>query len=143
MRQFTYLALLSGITLARSTLISKRETPLNEFLAYLLQNAPALNDTINDAVQVITDLTATLADLVGETTTENQLGSGPCAEYTLIFARGTSEPGNMGALVGPPLVWALQDDVGTDGLTIQGVNEYAASVEGYLEGGDPSGSANM
>jgi len=33
--------------------------------------------------------------------------------------------------------------VGTSALTLQGVNDYAASVEGYLDGGDPVGSAEM
>lgn len=150
MRQSTYLTLLSlssslALTGASPLPLSQRNTVLNEFLSDLLNYLPDINTTINDATTIITDLDALLAKLIGATTTENQLisGAGSCAEYTLIWARGTSEPGNMGVLVGPPLVWALQDVVGKSGLTIQGVNDYSASVDGYLEGGDPSGSANM
>jgi hypothetical protein len=149
MRQSTLSLILSFSTsaaLARATPLplEQRNTVLNEFLSDLLEYLPDINTTINDATSIITDLDDVLADLTGAKTTENQLTSGgSCAKYTLIWARGTSEPGNMGVLVGPPLVWALQDVVGTSGLTIQGVNDYSASVDGYLEGGDPSGSANM
>lgn len=147
MRATTYLSLfLSGLALqkAAGSLLTKRETLLNEFLAYLVEYLPDVDETLTDATSVITDLDDVLADLLDATTTENELVDGSsCAEYTLIFARGTAEPGNMGVLVGPPLVWALQDIVGDSGLTIQGVNDYSASVEGYLEGGDPDGSANL
>jgi hypothetical protein len=46
-------------------------------------------------------------------------------------------------LVGPPLFEALDDKFGASALTIQGVNDYSASVQGYLAGGDPNGSAEM
>lgn len=149
MRRSTVLTLLSlssslALTQATPLPLEQRNTVLNEFLSDLLEYLPAIDTTIEDAASIITDLDILLADIIGAKTTENQLTSGgSCAEYTLIFARGTSEPGNMGVLVGPPLVWALQAVVGTSGLTIQGVNDYSASVDGYLEGGDPSGSSNM
>ncbi|KAJ6556160.1 cutinase-domain-containing protein [Mycena capillaripes] len=72
---------------------------------------------------------------------EDQL-SGPCRPATFIFARGTSEDGNVGARVGPPLIADLRAALGTDGIAAQGVN-YSASVLGYLEGGDPAGSVTM
>ncbi|KAL1962763.1 hypothetical protein VTN77DRAFT_9217 [Rasamsonia byssochlamydoides] len=122
--------------------LTARETPLNEFLSILLANLPAINGTITAVVDVLTDFEQDLADLTGDQTTYNELG-GACTEYTIIFARGTSEPGNVGILVGPPLFDALESLVGSSALTIQGVNDYAASVEGYLEGGDPAGSAEM
>ena len=76
--------------------------------------------------------------------TENDLTNGSgCKAITVIFARGTTEPGNVGILVGPPFFDALRSSVGTSALTIQGVNDYSASVDGYLEGGDPAGSAEM
>lgn len=120
-----------------------RNTLLNEFLTALLQNLPDVNEDLNDGTDIITDLDTVLGKITGATTTYNELGNGSCADYTLIFARGTAEPGNFGVLVGPPFVWALQDIVGTDGLTIQGVNDYSASVAGYLAGGDADGSSNM
>ena len=103
---------------------------------------PAVDDTIAALADVLTDFEDLLVDLTRYQDTYNELG-GPCTEYTLIFARGTTEPGNVGILVGPPLIEALTSLVGESALTIQGVNNYAASVDGYLEGGDPAGSAEM
>ncbi|KAE8155098.1 cutinase-domain-containing protein [Aspergillus avenaceus] len=120
----------------------ERNAPLNEFLSILLSHLPAINGTITAVSDVITDFDQLLADLTGAETTENGLG-GTCTEYTVLFARGTSEPGNVGVLVGPPLFEALQDAVGESALTVQGVNGYSASVEGYLSGGDAAGSAAM
>jgi cutinase len=120
----------------------KKETSLNAFLTILLEYLPAVDDTIAALADVLTDFEDLLVDLTGYQDTYNQLG-GPCTEYTLIFARGTTEPGNVGILVGPPLIEALTSLVGESALTIQGVNNYAASVDGYLEGGDPAGSAEM
>jgi hypothetical protein len=49
----------------------------------------------------------------------------------------------VGVLVGPPLFDALLAQFGNSALTIQGVNNYAASVPGYLTGGDATGSTEM
>ncbi|KAK7053528.1 cutinase [Favolaschia claudopus] len=73
--------------------------------------------------------------------TENQL-SGPCRAVTFIFARGTGEDGNVGARIGPPLIADLRAALGTNNLAAQGV-DYSASVLGYLEGGDPTGTKTM
>ncbi|KAJ7351310.1 cutinase, partial [Mycena albidolilacea] len=59
-----------------------------------------------------------------------------------IFARGTNEDGNVGARVGPPVIADLRAALGTTGIAAQGV-DYDASVLGYLEGGDPTGSTTM
>ncbi|KAF8864885.1 putative cutinase [Acephala macrosclerotiorum] len=122
--------------------LTSRETALNAFLTILLDNLPDISGTLSAVVGVLTDLETLLADLTGEQTTYNELG-GTCQEYTVIFARGTSEPGNVGILVGPPFFDALRSAVGSANLVIQGVNDYSASVAGYLEGGDPVGSAEM
>ena len=61
---------------------------------------------------------------------------------TVIFARGTTEPGNVGLATGPPFFDALTAMVGAKSLAIQGV-DYSASIEGFLEGGDPAGSQEM
>ena len=77
------------------------------------------------------------------TDTSNQLTDGtPCREVTVIFARGTSETGNVGTLAGPPFFNALAAIIGTSNLAVQGV-DYSASIAGFLEGGDPAGSATM
>lgn len=148
--RFSFWAVLSliGLTLAspvpnpESKDLVKRETALNAFLTVLLEYLPALDGTISSVVDVLTVFENLLALLTGEQTTYNELG-GTCKTYTVIFARGTTEPGNVGILVGPPFFNALQSLVGTSALTIQGVNDYSASIDGYLEGGDPAGSAEM
>ncbi|KAH8906758.1 cutA, cutinase A [Coniochaeta sp. PMI_546] len=73
--------------------------------------------------------------------TENGL-SGPCKAYTVIFARGTTESGNVGTIAGPPFFQALASRVGSGNLAVQGVN-YAADIAGFLAGGDPAGSQTM
>jgi hypothetical protein len=73
--------------------------------------------------------------------TANDL-SGPCKPVTVIFARGTTEPGNVGLLAGPPFFSALNTRLGASNVAVQGV-DYAASIPGYLEGGDPAGASTM
>ncbi|EPS38417.1 hypothetical protein H072_7835 [Dactylellina haptotyla CBS 200.50] len=74
--------------------------------------------------------------------TRNDLSKGDaCKPYTLIFARGTSEPaGNLGS-VGTPFAAALEG-LYKDDLAVQGVN-YGATPQGALAGGDASGSTAM
>jgi len=67
--------------------------------------------------------------------------SGPCQPTIVIFARGTTERGNVGTIAGPPFFQALSAQVG-GGLAVQGV-EYPANVQGFLAGGDAKGSQMM
>lgn len=122
--------------------LMKKNTPLNTFLTILLKFLPAIDGTISSVVGILTDFEKLLVAVTGEQDTYNGLG-GACTEYTLIFARGTTEPGNVGILAGPPLITAITDLIGTSKLTVQGVNKYSASVSGYLAGGDAVGSAEM
>ena len=73
--------------------------------------------------------------------TQNGL-SGACKAITIIFARGTTETGNVGSIVGPPFFQALCTKLGSDRVAFQGV-DYPADVPGFLEGGDPQGSQTM
>jgi len=125
-----------------SAAFDKRDTSLNAFLSLILNHLPAVDGSITAVSNVLTVFENFLAFITGEQTTYNQLG-GPCTEYTVIFARGTVEPGNVGILVGPPFFKALKSLVGSSSVTIQGVNNYGASVDGFLEGGDPSGGTSM
>lgn len=72
--------------------------------------------------------------------TQNGL-SGGCKGMTVIFARGTTELGNVGSVAGPPFFQALSDKMGGD-IAVQGV-QYPADVPGFLAGGDKGGSAKM
>lgn len=77
------------------------------------------------------------------TDTSNQLTDNtPCRPLTLIFARGTFEPGNLGSLTGPPFITALSSAIGASNLAVQGV-DYPADVAGFEAGGDVGGSALM
>jgi len=66
-----------------------------------------------------------------------------CATMTVLFARGTAEPGNVGILTGPPFFAAIAAYMnGTGQLAIQGV-DYPADVAGFLAGGSPFGGVVM
>jgi cutinase len=74
--------------------------------------------------------------------TQNDLVDGVCKTVTVIFARGTLESGNVGSLAGPPFFDALDTDLGTSNVALQGV-DYGATILGYLEGGDTAGAATL
>lgn len=71
------------------------------------------------------------------------VGGGACKAMTVLFARGTTEGGNMGTVAGPPFVSAIGDMMGgAANVAVQGI-EYPANVAGFLAGGDKDGSALM
>lgn len=75
-------------------------------------------------------------------TTRNDLIDGECKEVTVIFARGTTEAGNVGSIAGPPFFDALDDVLGRGTVAIQGV-DYPADIAGYLAGGSREGARTM
>ncbi|PVH77536.1 carbohydrate esterase family 5 protein [Cadophora sp. DSE1049] len=76
-------------------------------------------------------------------TSQNDLTNGtPCKALTIIFARGTVSPGNVGENVGPPFFEAVANITGLSNLAVQGVN-YSADIFGFLAGGSASGSRTM
>ncbi|CAI7639601.1 unnamed protein product [Penicillium discolor] len=62
-----------------------------------------------------------------------------CKEYTFIFARGTTEIGNMGTVIGPPLAKELNSLTGNK-VTVQGV-DYPADAAGNVVMGAAGGPA--
>ncbi|KAI0478904.1 cutinase-domain-containing protein [Xylariaceae sp. FL0804] len=74
----------------------------------------------------------------------NEFVDGGCRDNVLIFSRGTSEPGNMGVIAGPPTANGLKAALGDDAVAAQGV-DYAAGVgTNFLAGGaDPAGISTM
>ncbi|KAG5932957.1 hypothetical protein E4U53_001144 [Claviceps sorghi] len=73
--------------------------------------------------------------------TRNDLESGqaPCPRAIFVFARGSTEPGNMGASVGPIVANTLTKQLGKDGIWIQGVG--GAYTAGVVENAMPGGSS--
>lgn len=59
-----------------------------------------------------------------------------CSDVTLIFARGTTEKGNMGTCIGPELAHALRDEIPS--LSVQGV-DYPANSKGNTHFGASGG----
>jgi cutinase len=78
--------------------------------------------------------------------TYNQLTDGTaCRAVTVIYARGTTQAGNVGEAnsEGPTFFNALASALGgTSRLAIQGVT-YPANVVGFLAGGDAAGATTM
>jgi hypothetical protein len=102
-------------------------------------NLPGIGGAIDTLSAGLTTLEQGLATALGTQTEEDQLS---CAAMSVIFARGTTEPGNMGVLTGPEFFTALEATVGAQNVAVQGV-DYSASIDGFLEGGDPAGSQAM
>ncbi len=67
---------------------------------------------------------------------------GLCRPVTIIFARGTSELGNVGSLAGPPFFNALGAAIGYQNVGVQGV-PYPATIGGFLAGGDQGGARTL
>ena len=67
----------------------------------------------------------------------------PCKPVTLLFARGTGEKGNIGQLVGPPFILALEKQYGNGNVAVQGVNDYPAAPLDYCSGGRAASSRRI
>lgn len=88
---------------------------------------------------VVPDLASAVAGCQGVSAvgvTRNDIVNGICKPFTLIFARGTTEQGNIGSIVGPPFVLALQKVFGANNVAVQGVNNYPATTDDYCAGGE-------
>lgn len=115
---------------------------VNSILALISEFFP-IGETLQAAGDLIADGDSLLADALGYSTSESDLTNGDCGDVVVIFARGTDEPGSVGALAGPPFFDALSTALGSKTLSVQGVLPYGASVTEFLEGGDPVGAASM
>lgn len=75
-----------------------------------------------------------------QTTSGNDLENGECGNLVYIFARGTTEVGNLGTVIGPGFGRQLGSSFGD--VAVQGV-DYPASVPGFLAGGSTAGARTM
>jgi len=126
----------AGDTAAQTAAASN---PINGLLAGLGM-VPIIGQSVTAISDVLTTFEATLAKTLKVDTTEN--GASGCKDMTVIFARGTTESGNVGLVTGPPFFDALSAMIGANSVSVQGV-EYPASIEGFLQGGDATGSQTM
>ncbi|PYH82466.1 cutinase-domain-containing protein [Aspergillus uvarum CBS 121591] len=79
-----------------------------------------------------------ISSVMGGSSTQNGVTSNTgCKELTFIFARGTTEMGNMGSVVGPEVASALQSLTGNK-VTVQGV-DYPADWAGNMNMGASGG----
>ncbi|PSK43982.1 cutinase-like protein 2 [Elsinoe australis] len=75
--------------------------------------------------------------------TANEL-SGPCRAVTFVFARGSTEAGNIGTIIGPGVSQGLKSRYGANNVATQGVNYAAALATNTLpNGADPKGISDM
>ncbi|KAK5124420.1 hypothetical protein LTR85_001637 [Meristemomyces frigidus] len=74
----------------------------------------------------------------GDTASDIENNTG-CTALTVIFARGTSESGNIGSVAGPPMFKQLISDLGASDVTLQGV-DYPASASGNADCGSDGGA---
>ncbi|KAK1500425.1 cutinase [Colletotrichum abscissum] len=69
---------------------------------------------------------------------------GGCRDVIFIFARGSTEVGNMGSTVGPPTSDGLKKKYGENKVAIEGVDYAAGLTTNFLPGGaDPVGVDEM
>lgn len=125
-------ATLMPLALAAPTPIPQTQTPQ-------ITGDPAVAEA-----QLATSLAATNTSSTPPTIEDTSSKTG-CSDMTLIFARGTTEKGDFGALVGPQFVSAIQKSIGSSTLDAQGVPApaYPADILGFLAGGSATGSKAM
>jgi hypothetical protein len=119
---------------------SSSSNPINGLLAGVMIPIIGASVTAISNSNVLTTFEAGLAATLNVQTA--QTGATGCEDMTVIFARGTTEPGNVGLLTGPPFFDALSTMIGANSMEIMGV-DYPASIEGFLQGGDAMGSQTM
>ena len=126
---FTYPCASTGTTLPTlPTTIATTTTPTAKTTAAAAPTATS-GDSSTDGAS-----TYTSGDTANDVTDNNG-----CSPLTVIFARGTSESGNIGTVAGPPMFEQLIDDLGAKGVSLQGV-PYPASVAGNADCGSDGGS---
>ncbi|KFZ02780.1 hypothetical protein V502_11496 [Pseudogymnoascus sp. VKM F-4520 (FW-2644)] len=82
---------------------------------------PSANEAIDgDALPAI---------MARQSATSDELKNGACKDVTFIFARGSTESGNMGSIVGPQVCTALKTLLGSAKVACQGVGSpYEATL---------------
>ncbi|PHH85854.1 hypothetical protein CDD83_11083 [Cordyceps sp. RAO-2017] len=101
----------------------------NDFFTEML-HIPSLGRLVTDVCGQVARAQEAFGGLLGVRARRADAG---CADVTVLFARGTCDPGNVGVLVGPPFFNALEGRLRARGRTL-GVRgfEYEATVEDFI-----------
>ncbi|EEY14771.1 cutinase [Verticillium alfalfae VaMs.102] len=109
--------------------------PLNQFLR-IISSLPTGERALDAVAKILTPLQQGLATAAGiDTTREDLAQEAPCAAVTVVFARGTTEPGSVGLIAGPPFFDALRDQLGAETLAVQGVAYPGHLLPGFNRNG--------
>lgn len=74
----------------------------------------------------------------------NEFTQGGCRDIIMLFARGSTEAGNMGTICGPPTANGLRKSLGANAVAVEGVEYEALMSTNYLPGGaDLNGISEM
>ncbi|KAJ1326626.1 cutinase [Microdochium nivale] len=96
------------------------------------------------AVVVASPVGIDTRQLGGTRITANEFTSGGCRDVIFLFARGSTEVGNMGTVVGPPTSDGLKAALGATSVATEGIDYRALVSTNTLPGGaDPAGIREM
>ncbi|RKF76716.1 Cutinase [Golovinomyces cichoracearum] len=116
-------------------------TTIFTFLCYfgVLVAVPVTNnkgdtDLVNYMLQTFSNITANDVSTLPANATENGLAEG-CRPFTMIFAKGTGEGGNVGdgSSPGPALIKEMRKSLGAENIAVQGIDFF---VGGDIEGSE-------
>ncbi|KAH7090731.1 cutinase-domain-containing protein [Paraphoma chrysanthemicola] len=79
----------------------------------------------------------------GTGTTSNEFSQGGCRDILFAWARGSTEVGNMGTVVGPPTSDGLKQNFGRDAVATEGIDYAAALAPNALPGGTDAASRQL
>lgn len=76
--------------------------------------------------------------------TANEFTRGGCRDIIMLFARGSTEVGNMGTVCGPQTGEGLKENFGAENVAVEGIDYAAGLSTNFLPGGaDPAGISEM
>ncbi|KAF2259042.1 cutinase-domain-containing protein [Lojkania enalia] len=76
-------------------------------------------------------------------TTSKEFSQGGCRDILFAWARGSTEVGNMGTIVGPPTSNGLKQNFGNDNVATEGIDYAALLSTNALPGGTDAVSKNL